>query len=431
MMQPNLALIKNYPITLLLFSAVFMFVIITLLLNLLSLAFNPAFIPPDTSTYINAANVFYKYLDFSPTRPMGYPILLGIPHFFIANPTNDDLISWGYILNFCFWLASVYFLYKSLLVMVQPVQAFVFTFLFITCVSNIAQTSVILTESLSCFLLTLLLYFLVLFAHTKRLISMGFVTLIITVLILVKPGFIYLGIVFNLILWGYHFFKGETPSLKIVFPLFIIYLLIFVQSYHNYSKHGNFTISYIDKYTWYLYIGAEASADSKSITYSMESDLRSPYFQSLTLREKHELASQDLAKQLKLNKGLVIKHLFLNIIENGHRGNPHIAAVGYHSKSIFLRYIRHYLYLFSRLQNVTLSLTAVFLCLALVLTSLRRSLMMWMLCSIIFYVMFTSGISFWQGDRFHIVLYPLIIFGSARLAHQMGWFHAKTINNYQ
>ena len=75
--------------------------------------FNSSFIPPDSTTYIEAADMLYN--DFAPhhLRPLGYAFLLGLPNLFIEMDTHDYVI-WSTVLNALAWLLMLLLCFKTL-----------------------------------------------------------------------------------------------------------------------------------------------------------------------------------------------------------------------------------------------------------------------------------------------------------------------------
>ena len=139
-------------------------------------------------------------------------------------------------------------------------------------------------------------------------------------------------------------------------------------------------------------------------------------------KDRYELANKDLEKQLKSHPKLIFKNFRNNILDNIVVGNMRIAIAEDYSKVPYFNYVKYYMYLISKAQNILFSFLGLFLTLLFLIRYRLLSLPLLMSCAIIFYIIMTSGISFWQGDRFHIVFYPLVLIVLSYILSEYKWF---------
>ncbi|MBN2616205.1 MAG: hypothetical protein JXR71_10985 [Bacteroidales bacterium] len=192
-------------------------------------------------------------------------------------------------------------------------------------------------------------------------------------------------------------------------PFLLSLVLMGVQITAMYKTYGKATPSFIDKTTWYFYLGAEAQAAYTGITLQDERAARSEMLEGKSWKEISKLSTQDLLRQLRDNKKYLIQQYLKNEAQNTVGASYAIWKSPLFAGSHFRKILAHVLAFVSRLQNVFYVL--------LVLASLwlfgvqyrKLNPAVLILFSIPLYLIFTSGISFGQGDRFNLVFFPLIL----------------------
>jgi hypothetical protein len=246
-------------------------------------------------------------------------------------------------------------------------------------------------------------------------------------LVLVRPGMIYLTFIFNMVLIGYLIRYKISPTLKISLPMLFTIVMIFMQAFTIYKTYGNFTVSYIDKYGWYLYLGAQSNADATGVSFFTEKDIRSTILYSLPFKEQHGLAKKDMRFQLKSHPKLVLGNYIHNVYDNIVIGNTFIAKAKDLVGVPYYNYVRYYLYLIAKAQNILFSILGLFLSFFIVFRYKMMNLSLFMSSAIICYTILTSGISLGQGDRFHLVFYPLVLIVFSYFLTGYRWFNEDTI----
>lgn len=377
-------------------------------LQLVNNIFDVDYRPPDSPTYIESADLLYNHLGPHPTRPMGYALILGIPYLFSQNPSQNSTVIYNGCLNLILWIGTILMLFNTLKLFASNKISFVATCIFIICVGNIANIGLILTETLTTFILTLTGY---LFFKYTKICKPEYLTWavgLLNILVLVKPGMIYLALTVNILLIFYLIKEYRSFSLKIIYPIILSLGIILIQSLSVYQKYGNFTISYIDKITWYYYLGSEAYASVKDISYEEEKLIREKKLRGLTWEEKYDVSKDDLKYQMKNNPGAIGSNYILNIIENSFGYSLGIKAAKT-SGSKFHEIAKLLLIKLSQLQNVFFTLLAVLMSIYIIFHLKVLNIAVFYSLGSTIYIILTSGISFWQGDRFHLVFYPIVI----------------------
>jgi hypothetical protein len=377
-------------------------------LQLFNNIFDVGYIPPDSPTYIESADLLCNHLEPHSTRPIGYALVLGIPYLFTNKPSLNSIIIYNGCINLILWIATILVLFNTLKLFASNKTSFAATCIFIICVGNIAQIGLILTETLTTFILTLTGYFFFKYTKNYKPDYLAWAVGLVNILVLIKPGMIYWALTMNIVLIPYLIKKYSFFSLKIIYPVILSLGIILIQSLSIYQKHGNFTISYIDKITWYYYLGAEARASVNNTSYEEERLIREKKLSGLTWEEKYDVSKDDLKYQIKNNPGAIGSNYILNIIENSFGYNLGIKAAET-SGNKFHEIARLFLIKLSQLQNVFFTLLAVLMSIYIIFHLKILNIAVFYSLGSAIYIILTSGISFWQGDRFHLVFYPIVI----------------------
>ena len=225
------------------------------------------------------------------------------------------------------------------------------------------------------------------------------------VLTLIRPGFLYLSIIFSIALIVILIKNKDLFNKKIIIFNTSIILIVIQLVWMN-SNYGSYTVSYIDKTTWYLYLGAEAKAEALNIDFREERKNRDDIFEDISWNEKKNISVSDFKYQLSNNIGNIIKEYSLNLLENSVAGNTEILILRDKTQSLAIQI----LHIISRVQNLFYTITFLISGMYLLINFRRFNPMILALATIPSYIILTSGISFWQGDRFNVVLVPIFIF---------------------
>lgn len=191
---------------------------------------------------------------------------------------------------------------------------------------------------------------------------------------------------------------------------FVISLVFIMFQYGvMYKTYDKATVSFIDKITWYYYLGAESQAKAEGIPLNSIIESRRLEFSGKSFNEQSQISSADMKRQIRENAYIVFKQWGLNIVENSISGNSVISSIRRENQSEFMNKFARLLHLVSRFQNIFFTLVFFFSIFFLAKKKFNYSITIFLLTAIVGYVIITSGISFWQGDRFHYILYQSII----------------------
>lgn len=365
---------------------------------------------PDSYTYIDAANLLYEKFQPHPIRPIGIAFLMGIPNLFFETISLGQYTTYNLLLNFALWLGSVLMINRSLLVFVGKRTAFLFTLLFIGCIGNLINSFFLLSETLTTFLLSLFAYYLIRYEKSKSHNFLVWAGIIINLSVLVRPGLQYVAFVVSIIII-FKLIRNNIKIFSLYLWLFLSLFTIAVQIGMMKSSYGNNTVSYIDKLAWYYYLGAQSKAEKDTITYDKVKSERKNDFEKITWSEKQKMSSLDLKEQISNNSSLILSNYIQNIYQNSTSGSTLVFYVNPKFKDLqkASNGINYKLYVISKLQNICMVFISVIMMIMILFHKTLRNFSFVIILSLILYTILTSGISFWQGDRFHIVFYPLTL----------------------
>ena len=191
----------------------------------------------DDASYIEAAKQLWYQHSFHPIRPIGLPLLSGIP--LLLAKSTEGIIGTFMIINIVLWLFTFLLIYKTLLIQTNRKNlALAGSILFSLGISTVSYTFVVLSETLYIFTLTLLVYQLCLFFKTK---SYNHLVLAITILVfscLIKPVSWYL--VFVGIVTVVIFFRRiKTAKKRYVIVLILAIGCLAIQLISIKNTYGN------------------------------------------------------------------------------------------------------------------------------------------------------------------------------------------------
>jgi len=371
-------------------------------------------ISPDTWTYIDASNMLYDEMKPHPTRPLGYSLISGLPKLFDPELSDENYIRFAVLINLLAWFGSVIFFYKSLNTYFDKKTTFFLVLPFIFTLGSIAHIFIMLSETLILFLLSIISFLIVKHDKTNKIKYLVLAATILNFAILVRPGFIYLGATTSVAMF-FFLIKGKQIQIaNYIFGLFLASIICVAgQNIAMFKEYGKITPSFIDKTTWYCYLGAETQAELTDTPLLDVKNSRSLFLTNMTFKKIGEISSADFKKQLTNNPEIVIKHWLFNVARNSIAGSSTLRAFSSKETSAFS--LPTILYKITRIQNTSFTLLFLISALFIVINPFKTKLIVYLLSIIILYIFSISGISFWQGDRFHFVLYQMILIVSLLL----------------
>ncbi len=369
-----------------------------------SLTDSQDFVSVDSESYLSSAKMMHANATPHSKRPVTYAAVLASGLF--VGVSLDELIWYSYGLNILFWVGTAVLVFLTIRLYSSNSFALIGALIFSLCIGSLANLNSALSESL-----TTLLYAAAAYAFLSNELKGRLITgaTLATALLLfsstIRPGAFYLAIVALIALLALALLRKEMASVRSMTLLALSLVILFMNMSMMRSQYDHFTVSMIDKYTWYPYIGAQVEADLTGNTLKEVKEQR-----HLELREwgpSHDLtgaASADMKDKISGHFGLVVSIALKNVWNN-------LTSESSPMRDILLQNNGGFWHLLllkaSMYQNLILSLFGVIVTGLLMLR--KRQLGFWFILLVIGYTIVTSGVSFWQGDRFHLVFYPLSV----------------------
>jgi hypothetical protein len=358
----------------------------------------------DPGSYLLAAKKLYLNFAVDDGRPLFISAIIGFPFLFGFN--ENFIFKWIFFVNLLCWLSTVFLVYKIIITKKERKVGFYYTLIFLFCVGNLAIVFQLLSESVFIFMLVLSVFFINKYQLTNDISLLTITVGLLFLTILIKP--IAIGLVFILLLF---FYKKLNELFSNKFSFFILFslILIFFQMYSLKKDYGNFTISYIDSFTYYNYLGTRADCLKNKTEFMEGVNQRYVEFSKLSSYQQRKTANQDFINQIKHNPINLFKAYIINISINSSKGSPVVHGAKNENKTFYFNVFQFFFKVISKLQNIFFTLTGIYLSIAIVFNWKKEKPFFRMLSLMILYLFLVSAISCDQGDRFHIVFYPLIL----------------------
>jgi hypothetical protein len=365
---------------------------------------------PDCSSYLSAATILYTSGTADAIRPYGISSFISIPLWLGASEANNLICIW--CMQFVLWLTQVAIIFKTISLFANNKMAFVLSLFWIFNVSNIIYSTLPLSETFAGFLLTCVAYFLCqYFFNEKLFVHLAIATLLLCLLVLVRPTFLYLGIACSITLCILCIRKLKFSSFGICI---VGLLLILYQCYKMHKQYGNYTVSYIDKWAMITYIDVRAKQYANQTTFTEERQKIEDTIKSIKDNKSlSKMASADFKNQLQNNTFNFTKAYSISLLENSTKGCGLVNKIPFHTTSKE-KLLDKGMYLLTMLQNIFYSFSIL---LVLPLLFYRKwktknikinlpSVFLYLIC---LYTIVLSGFSFYQYDRFHIIIVPAVV----------------------
>ena len=371
---------------------------------------------PDSEDYIIAAKNLFIFHRGHPNRTILMAFITGLPFLFSQNETI--ILNWSLITNLFCWLGSILILFSILKNYVNQKTAFYYTVFFILCVGNAAYVFHLLTETIFTFMLLLFFYFLKQYFNSKKFFYLSIALSILILSMLIKPSSKIIAVIVILYFSRILFLNFKSRAIIV---LYFSLSLVLVQALGIKYQFGNFTISYIDVVTAHNYLFSKAKCIENGTVFSQVGNPRADYLFSMgvNMEAQNQIAKNDRADQLKNNKINIIKAYFSNLKGNILRGTFVVIDTKNVLKTSFFDFSKRIIYLTSFAQNLFLTLIGLILGIFFTIKYKMKDLFLVTVSFFIFYIVGTSAISSDQGDRFHIVIYPIILILIAKFTQNL------------
>lgn len=351
---------------------------------------------PDSQEYLNVGTEFYDFsaTGFSNTRPFLYPLVILLVHTAFG--------AWGlWLIQFCFWLAAVNFLFFSLRKATGNLTAAIIgSSLMVLNFSTIGATLQGLTETTTIFLLSWLLFELV--SRRDRIAELPAFhrsLLILVLLTVVKPLFFLPLIFVLLVLLPLYYGKKYFRAPRMLVGLVLVLLPLFFQLTIMKVKYDKFTVSEISSLTirhHWLAQGMQA----------LDKDRK----WEDVVAEAQTYSTEKVIEQLSEHKALYWNLYWLNMRENIDAKADFVCLPEHYKHKGFSRYMGNVnmVYYYLHIVFIIPVLLAIWLACR---RKLYEPLMLLLFATgMTAYILFTSGISFWQGDRLVLSALPVFLF---------------------
>ncbi len=364
---------------------------------------------PDAENYKDAAEMIYHHFSFHFYRPVLIAVYCGIPYLF--GVSDVQVYTFGIYMNFACWIGTSLLLFGILKSFLKEHKAFYVTLTYFLIIGALLIVFHLLTESFYTFAMMAGFYFLSKYYRTSQFHYLSIGLAIFMLGMLIKPGSEYLAIFYLLYYWRALYLNYQKVAI-----LFLCgsMLLIGLQVFEMKKQYGDFTISYISAPTFYNYLGARAIGFKEHKTLKQVQSYRENYILNLNFPKQKKISSLDLTCQLQHNTLNLLKAYIIDLVENAKTPSDCLTFCQNMRKDQHFEFYKYSSSLITKWQNRLLTVSGFLLALYYLFTSYKKEPLYSLISFYILYSMLLSGLSCYQGDRFHIVFFPLVILLSAK-----------------
>ncbi len=391
----------KYQYQLYLFSICILWIII---LNFFLQIFKQNYIYSDTESYIRASTDLYLKYKPNDIRPSLIAAINGLPLLFGLN--KSALFNWNMVINLAFWFATVLFIYSLCSKLITKKAAFYLALIYVFTLGSLLIVFEFLSETVFTFFLLISLVLFQKFNSSKKILflSIAFSTIVLSMLIKPASLFLFVGVCVLFGLGELKKFIGSKFSVIVYISLFIV----FGHMHFMKSNYGNYTISYIDSFTYYNYLGTKADCLKTKKEFIQCNNERYRYFNTFSLPDGKKVAYEDIKKQVSNNKFNLIRAYFSNMTGNSSKASGYFYMFENKNNASNFEIYKLIFRGISRLQTLFYSLIGLLLSIR-ILTRSNETKIIKITAFTILYIISISAISSDQADRFHIVFYPLVL----------------------
>ncbi len=357
------------------------------------------FSSPDAKEYLSVGNEFFHLSEvgYSETRPFLFPLV-------IKSINSIFGINGIWLIQFGFWLISVNLIYYCILNFTQNKFLSVLGFILIGAnLSFLSLTYHALTEVSVIFILTVLLYYFSKARNKNESLNSIFLFLAgFSILSVIKPlffiPFIITGIIAIVFFGKEIFFK-----VKNVLLIGLILLPIVLQVSVMKLKYGSLQVSRISTLTFKKYFVAEL-INNLNVEENANDSWQKSVDQSMAL------SNGKIVTLLTENKTKVVHQFAHNVYENLNGFPTFLSFPETNSNSSFLlSFMIGFNHVFFFIHLLFLPLLTIVIFNLIRERKTQKLLVFTSLLVIHLYIIFSSGISFWSGDRLLLIDIPIWI----------------------
>ncbi len=359
----------------------------------------------DCENYLESAIYLFKNFEVHYYRPIGMSIIYGFPIMF-GYDSYLDLYNYVIIINILFYIGIIIYFFKICSLFFDKKKSFYFSLLLITYFGISLHINELLTEIPFIFFILVAFYCLSKYYILNKTDYLFYAISLFLFTILIRPGIFYFafGIFIFYLLTIY-----KNWSIKRILILIVPAFLILFQMIKMNEQYGNYTISYIDAVTYYNYLGSKSIGLKNNKILNQNSNKRADFIFNQTYKNQKNIAYQDLIYQIKNNTYYLVKAYIDDLEENTKTGTSRLQNLKNIKNE---KYFDEKIKLFSEItewQNKLTTLFGLLLALYFTITYNKHNKIVFVFVLYFIYIFFISGISSTQGDRFHIVFYPIVL----------------------
>lgn len=420
---------KNKTLLILSGALLLWFILNSFLLQLPLMSSNKQFIPPDALSYVQAGD-FWLNNSASAIRPYGYSLLTA---FTGAGDSGEISVLLLVVQVFC-WLLTCLLIHLAASEFLKGWIKYVPLALFAISPSNIIFTWLTLSETLFAFLLILVGFLLLQYVkNSENKALLVCINVLLAFACVVRP-IVQLPLLFTITWTIYECLKSRPLKLTTAFLSLILVLgVLGLQLARMKREFGTYTISHIGNMAWYQYIGTVSESlakgedvkktrekrDSAEIIYLANNTLVSDIW-----KRKDELYASDFKNQWRDHKNLIFKAWGLNMLQNTSAPSAMIPKLKQNNAGRLRVLLYTAYYKLTSWINILISLLLLPLAVAGAVYMWFRerkwipetyTLILVFTSFLALFLLLTSGMSMWQGDRFSMVYYPLVLFSLSLL----------------
>lgn len=393
-------MVSKYNITALIFISLFFLISNIFIFNILDQSYKF----PDSYSYILACKQLYLEFKLNDHRPLLFSLINGFP--LIFSNKIEYIFKWNLFLNIIFWFGTINIIFNSLKLFTSLKNAYYGTLFFSFSIGNLFIIFHLLTETLYTFFITLIVYYLLNFEFFKNKKHIQIALSLIILSCLIKPVSIGILLIFTFLYWKH--FNLILNSKYLIF-IFISIFLISIQLIGMKTTYGNYTLSYIDSATYYNYLGTKADCYKNNIEFIQGKNERVKKSKTLSLIEMKKLAKEDFEFQLINNYKNLIKAYFSNLYINSSKGSASVHGCKNLSNNSYFRFFNILFKAISKIQNIIFTIIGIILSTYSIIKFNKINKSILFSSFILLFIIGISAISTDQGDRFHLVLFPIVI----------------------
>jgi hypothetical protein len=358
---------------------------------------------PDASNYLESAQKMYLKFTGHYYRPMVMAFITGLPYLF--GSSDAGILQWSLIVNVMCWLGTSLLLFQIAKDFLKTKVAFVVAILPFFIIGNAVLNYHLLTENIYTFFIVLAFYSLFRYFKTNNFWFLSFSLSLLLSSMLIKPGAKFLAILILLF-----FIKTvlKNYKAKAMILLYGSVLMILIQLVGMKVQYGDFTISYIDGVTYHNYLFSKAECFKNGKEYHQINNPRAEYLFSLLFTDQKRVAKEDAILQIKTNFPNVVKAYFDNLLENTKSGNACVFDLENKRGSSDFIFWKTIAFNLSKWQNRLFTVLGVLVSLYFVRKLFTPKSVYALMALFVLYTIILSGISCGQGDRFHVITFPIV-----------------------